>query len=275
MYQFRKLIALKRLLVAIIAIIFVFFIIPKDVQAQRAKVVNMPKYDYEPYHFGFILAFNEMQYSLRLNTDYQNVIHDQSEWPDGRLNGDFNVYSVTAVSTPGFTVGIVGNLRLGKYFDLRFIPSLSFGERKLDYVFVSLSDIDSTQYKVRKSLFSTFVEFPLHIKYRSKRLNNMAAYLLGGANFKIDLASQKKNEKDITNAQGEIITIVDNIRTNKTDLALEIGVGFDFYTPFFKFGTELKMSYGIMNILNKDNLIYSTSIDHIRNKVFQLTFTFE
>lgn len=275
MYQFRKLLALNRFLAVIIVAFSVFFIFPNDVQAQRKKVINMPKYDLEPYHFGFILAINEMQYTLRLNPEYQNVVHDQSEWPDGRLNSDFNVYSVTAVSTPGFTVGIVGNLRLGKYFDLRFIPTLSFGERKLEYVFISKTDENTITYDVTKSLFSTFVEFPLHIKYRSKRLNNMAAYLIGGANFKIDLASQKKNEKDVMNSQGEIITITDNIRTNKTDLALEIGVGFDFYTPFFKFGTELKMSYGIMNILNKDNLIYSTSIDQIQNKVFQLSFTFE
>jgi len=102
--------------------------------------------------------------------------------------------------------------------------------------------------EVRKSNPSTFVEFPLHVKYRSKRLNNAAAYLIGGVNYKLDLASQKK----------KIVT-----------------VGWDFYTNFFKFGTELKMSYGLSNILLKDNLIYSSSVSSMSNKVFQISFTFE
>lgn len=74
---------------------------------------------------------------------------------------------------------------------------------------------------------------------------------------------------------GHPTTVVDNIRVKKTDFALEIGTGVDFYTDYFKFGIEVKMSYGLMNILNKEQMIYSSSIEELRNKTFQVSFTFE
>ena len=241
----------------------------------------MPKYDLEPYHFGFILALNQMVYTLEYEDNYQNIWHSHTEWPDGPDASALYVYNVLPKSTVGFTVGIVGNLRLGTYFDLRFIPSLSFGERQLEYTFLTEHpNIEAPNYtdyqlsSVKKSLHSTFVEFPLHIKYRSKRYDNMAAYIFGGPSYKIDLASQKKNARDVI-VDGQMTSIIDNIRTKRYDVALEIGVGFDFYTEYFKFGTEIKMSYGMLDILNKDNLIYSSSITKIQNKIFQLSFTFE
>lgn len=243
--------------------------------AQRKKVMNLPKYDLDPYHFGFILAGNQMFYSVKMIEGYQLTKYDGSYWPEQPNNDEISLYSLTTVPTPGFTIGIVGNLRLGHHFDLRFIPSLSFGERHFDYVIKQYKDGEESLVSFRKSSASTFVEFPLHVKFRSKRLNNAAAYLIGGVNYTIDLASQKKNEREITNSQGEITTVVEGVRKNRNDVALEIGTGFDFYTNFFKFGVELKMSYGLGNILIKDDYIYSSSIESLRNKVFQISFTFE
>ena len=176
--------------------------------------------------------------------------------------------------THGFTVGIVGNLRLAKYFDLRFIPSLSFGERKIIYSIVSLQEdpIEGTINEVNKIIssttHSTFVEFPLHVKYRSKRSHNTAAYLLAGANYKIDMASQKK-KYDETNGKPKTLNI------NRHDLAAELGVGFDFYTGYFKLGVELKMSYGLLNVTKDENFMFTNSFENLRNKAFQLSFTFE
>lgn len=274
-------IALRKLIRISLPILITLFFIQGTAFGQRGKVINMPKYDLEPYHFGFILAANEMIYSLKFEDNYQTIWHSHNEWPDGPDASALYVYNILPKSTIGFTVGIVGNLRLGNYFDLRFIPSLSFGERRLEYTFLTLhpnieapNTVEYRLSSVTKSLHSTFVEFPLHLKYRSKRNNNMAAYIIGGPSYKIDLASQKKNEREIM-VDGQMTSIIDNIRTKRYDVALEIGIGFDFYTEYFKFGTELKMSYGILDILNKDNLIYSTSISKIQNKIFQLSFTFE
>lgn len=233
--------------------------------AQRNPVINLPKYDLAPYHFGFILAGNQMFYTLKpidghVFTSYAHI-NDDKEFPTA--TDTLRLYEVTARPTPGFTIGIVGNLRLGNHFDLRFVPSLAFGERHLDYQIYQDRD---TLVQVSKSNASTFVDFPLHIKFRSKRHNNVAAYLISGLKYSLDLASDKKNEDKNNDLP---------VRMNQHDLAVDVGVGFDFYNNYFKFGVEAKMSYGIFDILVPAGYVYTGGLERVNNKVFQLSFTFE
>lgn len=267
----------------LLCICALFCIAPNLLKAQSKGPLNMPRYDDEPYHYGFILGYNQMLLSINYVDNYQNIIHSPNELPssdilpgtnDMFLNSDFKVTDISPQMTHGFTVGIVGNLRLAKYFDLRLIPTLSFGERKITYQIVSLQKdpIEGSITEVAKSInsttHSTFVEFPLQIKYRSKRHYNSAAYIIAGANYKLDMASQKKN---YDSASGRPKTLI----INRHDLAAEVGAGFDFYTGYFKLGIELKMSYGLLNVAKKDNYLFSNSFDTLRNKTFQLSFTFE
>lgn len=261
------------------AIGIIFVMIPQSVMAQSEKPKNLLLYDNQPYHFGFIIGYNQMSYAIKFNEGYQLVPHSASEYPNtdtyASQDATYYVRSITPVPEPGFVVGVVGNLRLGKYFDLRLIPSLSFGSRTIEYQFYRELNGETTNFSKKKSIFTTFVEFPLQVKYKSKRLNNIAAYVIAGGNFKIDLASQKKSQVDITGDQGEIKTVTDNIRVKRTDLAAEVGAGFDFYTGHFKFGIEAKMSFGLLNILDSQNLIYDSSIKSIQNRTFQISLTFE
>lgn len=238
--------------------------------AQRRVVVNNPKYDLDPYHFGFILVVNQMMLSWKPMDDFQNKLYPQSAGSDLSILNAEN-YQINEISTspvPGFAVGIVGNLRLANHFDLRFVPTLAFGDRFVDYNVLALSssDIVLETISVRKSIPSTTVDFPFHIKYRSKRLNNFAAYVIVGAKYSIEMASTKK----VSSANNNV-----PVKIDRNDFSAETGVGFDFYTPYFKFGTELKMSYGFKNILVKDEFMYSQALDRLNNKVFQLSFTFE
>lgn len=257
---------------------------PNLLNAQKRGPMNMPLYDEEPYHYGFILGYNQMLLSINYVDNFQNIIHNPSELPsndvlpgvnDDFLNSEFKVCDINPQMTHGFTVGIVGNLRLAKYLDLRLIPSLSFGERKIIYQVASL-DIDpiteeiinETVKSINSTTHSTFVEFPLQVKYRSKRFNNSAAYVIAGANYKIDMASQKKNYDE---ASGRPKTL----SVKRHDIAAEVGAGFDFYTGYFKLGIELKMSFGLLNIAKNENYLYTNSFDSLRNKTFQLSLTFE
>ena len=260
--------------------------IPASVMAQNTKPMNLRNYDNDPYHFGFILALNQMSYSISYISAYQTIPHPSSEYPntaDINFKPDATYFArcVEPVPQPGFTVGVVGNLRLGKYFDLRLIPTLSFGTRTIRYQLYRISPPDpEVDYKVNfstdKSIFSTFIEFPLLVKYKSKRLNNIAAYIIGGANLKFDLASQKKAKIDVADpTTGELSSVIDNIRVKKSDIAAEIGAGFDFYNSYFKLGIEVKMSFGLLNILDSQNLIYDSSIKSLHNRTFQVSLTFE
>ena len=264
----------KALNIIAVTLLLIAAVLPT--QAQRRVIHYLPKYEQEPYHFGFLLAYNQMMYTVKTVEDYQNIPQPANSWPNGNYNipstQNLYVYNIETLQTPGFTVGIIGSKRLGRYFDLRLIPSLSFSERRMRYdVAVKNLDGEITMKSFTKSFGTTFVEFPLNIKYRSKRYNNIGAYLMGGVNPKIDLASQKDNKE--TDGQGN--EFINNLVTKRFDVAGEIGAGFDIYNQWFKMGIEVKMSYGLLDIVKNEAFIYTAPIDKLRNKLFQVSLIVE
>ena len=225
--------------------------------------MNLPKFDLDPYHFGFILGMNKMFFAIKPRAGFMEKSYSLALIPE--LNGDSAKLSgIESNPTNGFVIGIVTNVRLGKYFDLRFIPSLSFGERQMLYKMVI--DKNPVMAEITKNVQSTFVEFPLYIRYKGKRINNVLPYVLGGAKYALDLASNSKKRGNATDY---------NVTIQRYDLYAELGVGFDFYTAWFKFGTEVKMSYGLLDMLKHDNTIYTGGIEQLHSRLFQLTFSFE
>jgi hypothetical protein len=176
------------------------------------------------------------------------------------------LFGVTSDPAFGFSVGIVGIQRLGTYFDLQLIPTLTFGERYLDYRILKFRKGEQELIEIRKNIPSTFVQFPLSVRYKSLRLNNFAAYIIGGVSYNLDLASQAKKDSD----QGQI-----QVKLFKHDVGLDIGFGFDFYFEWFKLGTEFKMSYGMFDMLKKEDNIYTDGIESMKSKMFQFSLTFE
>ena len=217
-----------------------------------------------------------MMYTIKTVEDYQNIPQPNDSWPNGTYSIPntecMYVYNVETRQTPGFTVGILGTKRLGRYFDLRFIPSLSFSERKMVYD-IAIKGIDGSMdmRTITKSIGTTFVEFPLNIKYRSKRYNNIGAYIFRGVNPKLDLASQKDNKE--TDIDGN--EFINNLVTKRFDCAAEVGAGFDIYNQWFKLGIEVKMSYGFLDIIKQPAFIYTAPIDKLRNKLFQISLIVE
>ena len=263
----------KALKILVVALLLATTVIPA--QAQRRVIHYLPKYEQEPYHFGFLLAFNEMMYTVKTVENYQNLAQPADSWPNGPYSvpntRNIYVYNMETEMTPGFTVGIIGSKRLGRYFDLRFIPSLSFSERRMRYELAIIGNDGSTDMKtVTKSIGTTFVEFPLNIKYRSKRYNNIGMYVMGGVNPKLDLASQKDNKENINGQE-----FINNLVTKRFDCAAELGAGLDIYNQWFKMGVEVKMSYGMLDIVKNEAFIYTAPIDQLRNKLFQFSLLFE
>lgn len=216
--------------------------------SQKRKVLNLPNYDKQQLHFGFILGVNTFNF----------MVHPI---PDIRTND--TVLSITPKGGNGFCLGIVSNLHLGDNFDLRFLPTLSFGEKRLIY---SLKDPETNQpTEISKSVESTLLEFPVLLKFKSARANNFRAYIIGGGKPVIDLASQDKvDDKGVK-----------LLKLKRNDLLWEIGVGFEFYTQYFKFAPELKMAYGLNNLIVRENSVFINPLEKLRAKAFYLSFTFE
>jgi len=252
-------------------IIFLILCLSGKAFPQKRQVPNLINFDLAPYHFGFLLGVNQMLFTLKTQPGFQNKMYyntsSSSSLPD--INSD-SAYLFNMETTPtyGFVIGIIGNLRLGNYFDFRFTPSLTFGERNLHYNIYNYYSNSATPLLLvtSKNIQSTFVEFPLWIRFKGSRMHNMRPYIMAGAKYAIDLASNAKKKEDSS---------VSYVFINRSDYYAMGGVGFDFYTAYFKFGTEITMSYGLSDILKRDNTIYTQSVDRLSSKIFQVSFTFE
>ena len=217
--------------------------------AQKSGVMNRPKYDHEKIHFGFILGFNISDFNFHLQPDFR--IRD-------------SIYTIESEPIAGLNLGILANLRIGEHFDLRFIPSLSFAQRNLNYYFIYS---DSASGKITKNIESNYLEFPLELKFKSKRLTNYRIYVLAGFRYSIDMISQAKVEEKEKDKN--------IVKLKRYDYGYEIGLGFDFYMPYFKFSPEIKMYHGLNDLLVQDNKLFTKPLESLFSKVFNLSFTFE
>ena len=216
--------------------------------AQEPKVQNRPYIDQRKFHYGFLLGLHMQDIELENNGYIDPETGEQ--W-----YAEINNYS------PGFTVGVLGDLRLNKYFSLRLLPSIHFGQKHAVY-HEQRSGADSTQ--VFKS---TYISVPIDVKFSAPRYNNFRPYLIAGINPMIDLTARKH----------------DALRLKPFDLYLEVGFGCDLYLPFFKLVPEIKFCFGLLNIINKDRsdlidntlMKYTNSVNGGRSNMIVLTFNFE
>ncbi|MFN8241055.1 MAG: porin family protein [Bacteroidales bacterium] len=215
---------------------------------QKQKPKNVSWYDDKPVHFGFSIGFNTMDFDI---TPSQSNMAVDSLYPE------------VSILNPGINIQIVTDFRPNSYFDIRFLPGVSFGQRNIRFYKGSVVEND------KQRLESSFLEFPVLLKFKGARLNNVRPYLIGGLNYRYDLAGKKEydEEKPIY------------LRLKRSDLYYEVGPGLDFYLPYFKMSVELKMSNGLRDILVHDpastNPQYVKAIDRMRSQIWVIAFHFE
>lgn len=229
-------------------LILLILLIPVAATAQKAKPKNDSNYDERLLHFGFSMGLNTMDFIPKMNPL------------------DTNNWTAEVVSLkPGINIQIVMDYRPATYFDIRFLPGVSFGQRNLNFY-----DEDGVLINDKQQLESSFLEFPLLIKTKGMRLNNSRPYLIGGINFRYDLAAKKEYDE-----QSAVY-----MRLRKADLYYEVGAGIDFYLPYFKLTIEAKMSNGLRDMLVHDephpfHPQYVNSIESLKSQIWTLSFHFE
>jgi hypothetical protein len=227
-----------------LVLIFTFIFFASKAQEERG---NLPNYYNESIHFGFTIGINRTNFIIHPASHFEKF--DSLKW-------------VRSAPKLGFNLGIVSELKLHKYITLRFVPNLSFAERNLQFYFEGHDTIVRT-----KSIESTFINFPLDLKLRSKRVKNFGAYILAGGGYSLDLASKRK----VQNTTGTDAIV----KLKRDDYSYEVGAGAEFYLQYFKFAIEGKLSIGTKNLLVRDNSIYSNAIDKLNSKIFLISITFE
>jgi len=216
--------------------------------SQNYKPENLPRFDNHPIHFGFIVGLNQMNFSLKRAPF------------DPKID---SVKSIIPKPQQGFQITIISDLRLSNNANIRFYPGLSFGERQLLYKIYFTHD--DSLHSIIKRAESAFLDFPILFKYKTDRIVNFRAFVLAGVKYSYDLLSQSKKRQVDENI----------IKLRPHDFTIDGGVGIEFYLEYFKFGIELRTSYGLVNILKKENTPFTQSIEYLKSKITWLCFTFE
>ena len=234
--------------------ISLFLLISLVCNVVSAQYSKLSDFDDKMIHFGFALSYNNSDYYIQRSLDHQFA--------------DDSLQSLIVASKPGFTLGVISSINFNPNFKLRFaIPSLSFQERDLEYTYLDPSN--GATYKMTKAIRPVYLEFPAMFKFRTDRINNWAAYGITGIRFGIDMAS----DKDVNNLSASREDQI--VKLKKTDFGFEVGGGFDFFLEYFKFGVELKLGAGMINIHLNEGTSCDNPIDFLRSKVYTLALTFE
>lgn len=229
--------------------------------AQDRTVQNRPYTDLRKFHFG-----------LHVGTHLQDI-EFVNVGPITLSNEDGTTYeSLVTVDQdrwdPGFNVGVLGEFRLSENFQLRIAPAMYFGTRHITFHNYNISEVEKTPSKETQGLKTAYITSAFDIIFAGPRFNNRRPYIMTGVNPMINL-SNKDN---------------DFLKLKRYDIFLEIGIGCDFYLPFFKARPELKFMYGLTNSLDTDHaqhvrdktmLQYTNAVSKARSKMITFTLYFE
>jgi len=216
-----------------------------DAQFTGGRNYNFQDFQAKPVYFGLTLGFNSSRYTPFRSEDF--------------LFSD-TIVSVTSLNGPGFNLNMIANLKIGKYFDFRFLPGFSFAERRLAYTKDSRTTTES-----QRSIQSVFVELPFHFRYKSAPYRDKRVFLVAGVKYSFDVASESR-----TRQSAELI------RISPHDFHVEYGAGMQFFFPYFIFSPEFKISQGIGNtLLFNPNLPESRVLDKVLSRTFTISFHIE
>jgi hypothetical protein len=252
----------------------------------RFGVPNLEEYDRRRFHFGFSLGIDVVDANLKTRTNY--------EYPENISLPGYEVVQIYSKAVPAFNVGIVANMRLGEHFDLRFIPGFSIAH-DIDLYYQFANEIPNpnpnhsdvwTDLILRK-IECHYINLPILIKFKSSRMHNVRIYAIAGGQVGFNMMSGKNNKipnrDQVNGLKAEVLPII-----KPYDIQAKGGFGFDFYTTYFKFSTEFKVAFGVINMLenekgikDKENIQHYltspivTGLQSLKSKTFTISFIIE
>lgn len=207
----------------------------------KNPIINLENFDKKTVHWGYYLGFNFYDFKF----DYNE--------PDEEIK----VKTGTA-----FNVGLIGNLKLAEHLDIRFEPGLSYTQR--DLIFPNIED----EFEKKREVKSTYINFPLLLKYSAKRTGNIKPYLIAGYTYSLNLASNFDSKDDNFNQK---------FRMKRTTGNIEAGLGIDIYFEYFKFSPSVRGVFGMGNEIIPDNTAdspWTGNISKMQTRGVFLNFAF-
>ena len=215
---------------------------PIAAQFNERPVLNIENKDKKLLNYGYYLGFNQYDFKFNYKSDAPDVLVDKAL---------------------GFTVGLIGELRLNEFLDVRFEPGLSYNLRTLGF-----PGFDEERDAIRE-VKSTYINFPLLLKVSTRRFGNFKPFLIGGGSASLNLGS---NEDSLEDNESQ------TFRMTKWVYNYELGFGIDFYLEYFKFTPSIRGVFAITDELVPDkdpNSPWTGNIDGMRTRGLFINFTFE
>ncbi|MFV0540558.1 MAG: porin family protein [Aestuariibaculum sp.] len=205
--------------------------------------------DYNLLRWGYFLGFNNYDFNFDYNEDLRDIYVKRST---------------------GFNVGLIGNLRINNFLDLRLEPGLYMTTRELHFAESDFPEGGSyTSSDFLREVKSTYIHIPLLLKISTKRLNNFKPFIVGGASTALNLSSNEGSRDDNANGQ---------FRSKKNMFFYELGFGIDFYLHNFKFTPSIRGVFAINDELVRDkdpNSPWTGNINSMKSRGVFINFTFQ
>lgn len=238
-------------------VVLILLVISSSSIAQKANrlfgkdpIINLENFQQQRLYFGFYLGFNSYDFKI----DYKTVSED-----------------IQTKKNTGFNVGLVADLRLHEYVNLRFEPGLYYTKRDLQYPESYFPSTPNNSDKLRE-VNSTYIHFPLLLKFSSLRTGNVRPYLLGGVSATLNLSSNAKSIDD---------NYEDRFRVKSWTTNYELGFGIDIYSEYFIFSPSIRGVFGLNDELIQDTNMppgetspWTGNIDSLKSRAVLINFTF-
>ncbi|MGM8361480.1 porin family protein [Flavobacterium sp. ARAG 55.4] len=207
----------------------------------KDPIIHLENFQKQRLYFGYYLGFNSFDFKV----DYKTV------GPD-----------IQVKKTTGFNVGVVADLKLQEYINLRFEPGLYYTKRTLHYPNFT-NETDAV-----RDVNSTYIHFPLLVKFSSVRTGNIRPYILGGLSTTLNLSSNSKSIDD--NEQQKF-------RVKSWSTNYELGFGIDFFSEYFIFSPSIRGCFSLKDELIRDNdpnSPWTGNIESLKSRAIFINFTF-
>ena len=232
-------------------LLIVVLITTQSISAQlfsREKVLNNENFDKPRLSYGYYLGFNVYDY----NIDYTSDVND-----------------VQVLKSTGLNVGLVGNIRINDYIDIRLEPGLVISRRELNFSNTFFNGISYEEKDLVREIQSTFVHIPLLVKFSTKRINNIKPFVVGGVSTGLNLSSLENNPDDNSK---------NTFRVTKNNLYYELGIGIDLDLTWFKFTPSIRGVFSMQDELVKDvdpNSPWTSNLTQMQTRGLFINFTFQ
>ncbi len=215
------------------------------------QVGNLGKFDSRLLHYGIQIGYTNSKFDLAFVED---------------ANLRQNLHGTTSYYAPGFHIAVIGDLRLGKWFNLRLLPGVTLITRDVTYSWDTSYLATHALTERSRNVESVYGDIPLELKFRAIRHGNFRPYLTAGVSYGFDFASLRENKNQTDQS---IIRLVPH------DFRYTMGLGFDFFLRYVKFALDLKMTFGLFDLKVEDPDVYIRAFDNLFSRTFMLSFTFE